>query len=1062
MMECLHDFRRVCRMHLHCLAVLVLALLTVAPGCAQQAAANTGGGFVNMLMPLPSTIESKAGSLRITGSFSYTVQGKGGALVSEGVVRLLNRLEMRTGISLAKEPAAAGQDATLTVDVANALGAAVPMLGDDESYTLDVDGQHGSLHAQTAIGALRGMETLLQLAQPAGDGFVFPAVHIADAPRFAWRGLMLDSGRHFLPIAVIYRTLDGMAAVKLNVLHWHLTEDQGFRIESKVFPKLQGMGSDGLYYTQEQVRAIVAYAAARGIRVVPEFDIPGHSTSWMVGYPELGSAPGPYAVQRVFGIHDAALNPISEKTYRFLDAFLGEMGTLFPDAYMHIGGDESNGKQWRANPEIKAFMDAHGMKTTQELQAYFNTRVEKILARHHKQMVGWDEVLNPAISPDVVIHVWHGNEFLVNAAKLGHRGFYSQPYYLDHMYTAAQIFQTDPIPAGANLTADQLKLILGGEACMWGEHISPLTIDSRIWPRAAVVAERLWSPAEDRDTEDLYRRLAVESVRLDAEGLTHISGPERGLRQLAGTEQDGTLKLFASTLQPVDFGERYREQHTSQLTALDRLVDALRPDTPLRRELDALVEGALHGDAGDARKLESIYHSWVNAAPELDRLTAGSPLLQEAANRMHDWPKLGEMGLKALGYLRTGDMAPSGWKATQTALLTEAAKPQELVSFVVLGSLGKLVDAVKEGDPIALYLQPLVDNHTIAGAVTLVADKNGTVYRKAAGYRDLGAKAAMPENALFWIASVSKPLTAIALMMLVDEGKVSLNDPVEKYLPEFKGQMVKETVTSGGQTTTKLVPANHPILVREILSHTSGLPFSSAAQPGALDLLPLKEQVRSFAAEPLLFQPDTDYRYSNEGLDTAARIIEVVSGEPYERFMQERLFDPLGMKDTTFWPNEEQIARLAQSYKLDAQSKDLMKVPVSQLTYPLNDHVHRFPMPAGGLFSTTDDMGKFCRMTLNGGELDGKRYISASSLHAMTSVENRGLGKTEYGFGWAIAKDGFGHGGAYKNDIDIDTATGRVLVFMVQQDGPWGTKDGDAMLPRLKQLANEMVAPAVH
>jgi len=335
------------------------------------------------------------------------------------------------------------------------------------------------------------------------------------------------------------------------------------------------------------------------------------------------------------------------------------------------------------------------------------------------------------------------------------------------------------------------------------------------------------------------------------------------------------------------------------------------------------------------------------------------------------------------------------------------------------------------------------------------------VYRKSAGYRDLGAKAAMPENALFWIASVSKPLTATALMMLVDEGKVSLNDPVEKYLPEFKGQMVKETVKSGGQTTTKLVPANHPILVREILSHTSGLPFSSAAQPGALDLLPLKEQVRSFAAEPLLFQPDTDYRYSNEGLNTAARIIEVVSGEPYERFMQERLFDPLSMKDTTFWPNEEQTARLAQSYKLDAQSKDLMKVPVSQLTYPLNDHVHRFPMPAGGLFSTADDLEKFCRMILNGGTLDGKRYLSPSTLQGMTSRENRGLGKTDYGFGWAVAKDGFGHGGAYKNVIDIDTEAGRILIFMVQQDGPWGTKDGDAMLPRLKQLSNERMAAAV-
>jgi CubicO group peptidase (beta-lactamase class C family) len=261
---------------------------------------------------------------------------------------------------------------------------------------------------------------------------------------------------------------------------------------------------------------------------------------------------------------------------------------------------------------------------------------------------------------------------------------------------------------------------------------------------------------------------------------------------------------------------------------------------------------------------------------------------------------------------------------------------------------------------------------------------------------------------------------------------------------------------AGGEQ--KLVKASHPIRVREILSHTSGLRFRSAAQPGALDLMTLKDQVRSFAAEPLVYQPGTDYLYSNEGLNTAARIIEVVSGMPYEQFMQERLFNPLGMKDTTFWPDGEQIGRLAGSYKLDAESKGLVEMPIDQLTYPLDDRQHRFPMPAGGLFSTASDLEKFCQMILNGGSLDGKRYISAASLHAMTSSENRGLGKTDYGFGWTIGARGFGHGGAYKNAIDIDTTTGRILVFMVQQAGAWGTADGDAMLPRLKELANTMVA----
>ena len=383
-----------------------------------------------------------------------------------------------------------------------------------------------------------------------------------------------------------------------------------------------------------------------------------------------------------------------------------------------------------------------------------------------------------------------------------------------------------------------------------------------------------------------------------------------------------------------------------------------------------------------------------------------------------------------------------------------------------LGRIAPLAEPAQL-DSIQSYLEPLVANHTIAGAVTLVATRDRTIYLKATGFRDLAAKTLMPTDALFWIASVSKPLTATALMMLVDQGKVKLNDPVQKYLPEFKGQKVilKSAITaheaqgaSDSLRPPKLVRATHPILIREILSHTSGLPFRSAAEPGALDLLPLKDAVRSFAAEPLVFQPGTDYLYSNEGLNTAGRIIEVVSGMPYEQFMQERLFDPLGMKDTTFWPSDEQIRRLAKTYKLDAQTKDLMEVPISQLTYPLDDRQHRYPMPAGGLFSTAEDMSRFCRMILNGGALDGKRYLSLEALNGMTKKQNRGRGKTDYGFGWTVSSSGFGHGGAFKNLIDIDTTAGRILVFMVQQDGPWGTSDGDAMVSRVKQLANDMVA----
>jgi len=368
-------------------------------------------------------------------------------------------------------------------------------------------------------------------------------------------------------------------------------------------------------------------------------------------------------------------------------------------------------------------------------------------------------------------------------------------------------------------------------------------------------------------------------------------------------------------------------------------------------------------------------------------------------------------------------------------------------------------------DPIAAYLQPLVDNHTLAGAVVVVADKDRILYNKGVGFRDIAAQAPMAADDMFWIASTTKPMTATALMMLVDEGKVSVDDPVEKYLPEFKGQMVLAVRPEAGAKPAPgpdgakpaVVPASHPILIREILSHTSGLRFKSSAQPGALDLLPLAEAVRGFAAEPLLFQPGTGYSYSNEGLNTAARIIEVVSGMSYERFMQQRLFFPLGMKDTTFWPTPEQQRRIATSYAWNTETKTLKAQQVEQLTYPLDDRAHRYAMPAGGLFSTAADVSTFCRMILNGGVLDGRRYISAASLHMMTSRQNGGMGGSDYGFGWGVSKTGFGHGGAYNNAMEIGTAQGGILIFMVQQAGAWGTEDGKAMVPTLEKLAEAMV-----
>ncbi|MDQ2938703.1 MAG: beta-N-acetylhexosaminidase, partial [Acidobacteriota bacterium] len=368
------------------------------------------------LMPVPAAIQFQTGRLAIDNSFKVAVSGYSDDRLRAGLARMLKRLEGRTVLGFTREPLTDEGSASLVIQTQGP-GREVPAVDENESYRLEVTGKQARLTAPTVVGALRGMETLLQLVDSDRNGYYLPGVTVQDQPRFPWRGLLIDVGRHYEPMEVLKRNLDAMAAVKLNVLHWHLTEDQGFRVESKKLPKLHLMGSDGLYYTQDQVREIIDYARARGIRVVPEFDIPGHSTSWLVGYPELGSAPGPYAIERGAGIFQPALDPTREQVYKFLDTFFGEMAALFPDAYMHIGGDENEGKQWDKNPNIQAFMKDKSIKDNHALQAYFNQRLLKILQKHGKKMIGWDEVLQPDLPKDVVIHSWRGPGSLAEAAK---------------------------------------------------------------------------------------------------------------------------------------------------------------------------------------------------------------------------------------------------------------------------------------------------------------------------------------------------------------------------------------------------------------------------------------------------------------------------------------------------------------------------------------------------------------------------------------------------------------------------------------------------------------------
>jgi hexosaminidase len=651
------------------------------------------------LLPVPASLEWREGRLRLDSTFTVAIAGFADGRLRRAVDRALRRLEGRTGITFSR--AAADSTAATLVIRADGPGMSVQGVDEDESYALTADPRQTVLRAPTVVGVVRGLETLLQLAASDSLGSYLPAVAIQDRPRFAWRGLLIDVCRHWEPVAVIERTLDAMAAVKLNVLHWHLSEDQGFRVESRLYPRLQQLGSDGLYYTQAQLREVVAYARDRGIRVVPEFDMPAHSTSWFVGYPQYAAAPGPYQVEREFGVHDAVFDPTREAVYTFLDGFIGEMAALFPDAYFHIGGDEANGKQWDANPAVQAFMRANHLADNGALQAYFNRRLNRILARHGKRMVGWDEILHPDLPHTVVVQSWRGQESLGAGARQGFAGILSAGYYLDAMASAEYHYGVDPLPDSSGLSADEAKRILGGEVCMWGEIVTPETIDSRIWPRTAAVAERLWSPRAVADVDDMYRRLDVLSARLEELGITTESHTARMLQRIAPGADQTPLATLLAAVEPVSLGGRMSADPANQLTPLTALSDAARPDPPLRRELAALVR-AVVSDSGGATaaaargRLAWIFQGWKDAAPGVAAIAERSALVRaggvELSRTLAD---LGGAGLEALAYVTARMPAPQAWRDGGAALLERASHPAPTahLRFVVLESMRVLVGA---------------------------------------------------------------------------------------------------------------------------------------------------------------------------------------------------------------------------------------------------------------------------------------------------------------------------------------------------------------------------------
>jgi len=645
------------------------------------------------LMPLPAHSALGQGQFLIDGSFGVGLEGYKDSRLVLATQRFLSRLSLETGIPSRNETSAI--QANFIIVTAGASDP-VQQLGEDESYHLVITKTHVKLSAANPLGVLHGLQTFLQLVKITPQGFSVPVVVIDDQPRFPWRGLMIDSGRHFMPVPLLERNLDGMEAVKLNVFHWHLSEDQGFRVESKLFPLLQEKGSGGQYYTQKQIGEVIQYARERGIRVVPEFDMPCHTSSWLAGYPQFASGKGPYQPETRWGIFDPAMDPTRESTYQFIDKFLGEMTALFPDAYFHIGGDECNGKEWDANPRIKAYMKAHGLPDNAALQSYFTARVQKLVASHHKIMEGWDEVLQSDTPHDVVIQSWRGPESLAVAARKGNRALLSAGYYVDLNQSAAQHYLADPLSgAAALLTAEQKARVLGGEATMWSEFVTTENIDNRIWPRTAAIAERLWSSQETRDVDSMYQRLAIISRKLEDCGLQHQSSTEFMLRRMSGEDDPQSLRVLAAVVQPPEgyTREELKEYFTS--TPLNRLVDAVPPESDTARHFNDLVKLLVEGKVSPAQRQEARTWLvlWRDNDAKLQPLLKGSELTEELIPVSRDLSQVAAIGLEALDNLQLHRRSDAATFQKNLQLLEAAAKSQAVLLDKVAPSVQLLVQA---------------------------------------------------------------------------------------------------------------------------------------------------------------------------------------------------------------------------------------------------------------------------------------------------------------------------------------------------------------------------------
>jgi len=485
--------------------------------------------------------------------------GSGGFVVGPGVRIAFDPALRPQAAALAEHlRAATGHAPALSGELGSA-GAITLALRPDapegaEAYALTVSSDRVEIAAREPAGIRFGIQTLRQLV--AAHAEVIFAVHIEDAPRFAYRGLHLDVGRHFFPVSFIKKYIDAMAAFKLNTFHWHLTEDQGWRLEIARYPELTRVGAwraetivghartgargydgtpHGGFYTQAEAREVVAYARERGITVLPEIEMPGHALAMIAAYPELGCVPGPFAVRTTWGISDEVLCP-SEATFAFLEAVLAEVLDIFPSEYIHIGGDEASKVRWKASPVAQAVIAREGLQDEDELQSWFIRRIERFLNAHGRRLVGWDEILEGGLAPNATVMSWRGTAGGIAAAKQGHDVIMSpnDDLYFDHyqgpevreplaiggMTTLEETYRYEPVPS--ELTADEARHILGPQGNVWTEYMpTPEQVEYMVYPRALALAEIAWSPQDRRDWDGFQTRLPAALAQLDKLGIRY-------------------------------------------------------------------------------------------------------------------------------------------------------------------------------------------------------------------------------------------------------------------------------------------------------------------------------------------------------------------------------------------------------------------------------------------------------------------------------------------------------------------------------------------------------------